>query len=431
MADGHRDVKSLDELVEPDDRVLRFTPLGLSLGAKMSAADAALYQQELVSRADLVEAVPKGTRESFERLRSLHTYGLFCYDLYTVANDLTPLVLDQALRERFVAYYDGAIPLVDRQGVQDTLAASTFDEIHDALNKGGSHSRGGWRLRLPEGRQPISFRGSFPQLLDWARGEGLLRGQRNRLLEPLLVGMRNRSAHPSSYALFSPIDSARSISDLAEIINHVWGASTPGGRLYPAPIQREVLAIGWDSAGDRRVRFHVDLLEAPGIDKDWTYLLVRAVEAGEDLWEFDSRFEMTRFPSQLLWGPGSWDDAVSWYRAAKPQPDTVDHLDRFFMIRVHDGGVDLPRRPEVTAGLSAHQRSGTWHLIRADYPNDAFLHVRGPGGVPNPSCARDGFCSECGAEEVARGDWEEAIASLGHIRVEIPTAVRVPGRWPS
>jgi hypothetical protein len=37
-----------------------------------------------------------------------------------------------------------------------------------------------------------------------------------------------------------PADAARTISDLAEIINQFWGSATPGGRLYPAPIAWEI-----------------------------------------------------------------------------------------------------------------------------------------------------------------------------------------------
>jgi hypothetical protein len=46
-----------------------------------------------------------------------------------------------------------------------------------------------------------------------------------------------------------PNHSSQAIRDLAEIINRLWGSRTPGGRLYPAPIKREALVIGW-SDGD-------------------------------------------------------------------------------------------------------------------------------------------------------------------------------------
>ena len=36
-----------------------------------------------------------------------------------------------------------------------------------------------------------------------------------------------------------PVDAARMIGDVAEIISQLWGAPTPGGRLYPAPARRK------------------------------------------------------------------------------------------------------------------------------------------------------------------------------------------------
>src|SRR5437764_289019 len=80
-------IQSLGELREPDERVLRFTPLGLATGQNvMTAEAAATFQQEAIARADLVPVVPNDTRQSFERLRSLHNHGIFCYDLFTAAD---------------------------------------------------------------------------------------------------------------------------------------------------------------------------------------------------------------------------------------------------------------------------------------------------------------------------------------------------------
>lgn len=424
-------IRTLEQLTQPDELVLRFTPLGLSMGGLLRAEDAAEFQQKMISRADLVTAVPDSIRSSFERLRSLHTYGLFCYELYTAADDLASLVLEQALRERFVAYYDGVIPLVNRDGLEDLLRASSFDAVYKALNGRGHYARGGWRLQLRVEPGSLEFKGRLPELLDWARKEGLLRGQRSRRLEPVLVRMRNRAAHPSGYGLVTPVDSARSVLSLGEIINQLWGSPTPGGRLYPGPIMRDVLAVGWDPSGAKQVKMRAELLEGTDAEKDWTYLLVRAVEIDEDVWEFDAHYEVTSFPAEFLWGPGSWQEAVAWLKRERPSPDEVEYLDRLFAIRVHDGRPDLPRRPEVAAGVSGETRRGTWHLIRADHPNDAFLHVRGPGGIPNPSCAADGFCGSCGVETLTVGPWHDVMDHLGHLQPAIPPEARAPGRWTS
>src|SRR6266478_2021838 len=171
--------RSFEDLVMPDERTLRFTPIGLSTGGLMSPQGALDYQQRTIGQADLVAAVPEDTRASFERLRTLHTYGVLCYDLFTVAGDQSGFVLEQALAERFVDYYGGQVPLVsgDRTAV---LTVSRFEQVYDALNRGGSHAKGGWTLQLPRSRGTMRFRGTFRHLFDWARREGLLRGQRNR-----------------------------------------------------------------------------------------------------------------------------------------------------------------------------------------------------------------------------------------------------------
>jgi len=108
------DIRTFTELTTPDERSLRFTPLGLATGGKLSPENAAEFQQRSIAAADLVPAIPEGTRSSFERLRTLHAYGVLCYDLFTVVADQTWVVLEQALRERFIEFYGGVIPLSAR-----------------------------------------------------------------------------------------------------------------------------------------------------------------------------------------------------------------------------------------------------------------------------------------------------------------------------
>jgi len=65
------EIKSLEKLRQPDDRTLHFTPLGL--GGKMRAEDAAVFQKEVISRAELVPAAA----EHAEHLRpAAHTVCL-------------------------------------------------------------------------------------------------------------------------------------------------------------------------------------------------------------------------------------------------------------------------------------------------------------------------------------------------------------------
>src|SRR5438067_12233524 len=106
------DIRTFAELMAPDERSLRFTPLGLAMGGKLSPESSAEFQQRCIAAADLVPAVPEGVRSSFERLRTLHSYGVICYDLFTVVGDLSWVVLEQSLRERFIEFYGGVIPLI-------------------------------------------------------------------------------------------------------------------------------------------------------------------------------------------------------------------------------------------------------------------------------------------------------------------------------
>src|SRR3954462_2092567 len=90
-------VLTLAELQTPDERVRRFTPLGFNTGGMLSAEAAAEYQQLAVAGAELVADVPDGIRKAFDRLRTLHAYGLLCYDAFTAVVDLAPRVADLAV----------------------------------------------------------------------------------------------------------------------------------------------------------------------------------------------------------------------------------------------------------------------------------------------------------------------------------------------
>jgi len=58
---------------------------------------------------------------------------------------------------------------------------------------------------------------------------GLLHGQRSRRIEQLLAKLRNSVAHPSSTHLLTPVDCAKTLGDLAEFINQLWGRLPAGG----------------------------------------------------------------------------------------------------------------------------------------------------------------------------------------------------------
>jgi hypothetical protein len=411
------DIKSLGELRQADERTLRFAALGLALGGMLRPEDAAVFQQETVSQAELVPTVPESTRNTFERLRLLFSYGVLCYEIFTAVEDLAHLVIEHALRERFLAFYGGVVPMEDEGGQLHLVEGTHLDELFEQIRKvsrlRGTNRR---RLRLRRTGELIRFDGMLDSLLRWARGEGLLRGQRSRMDEPFLKLFRNRIAHGAGDHLLMPVDAARTLSDLAEIINQLWGSATPGGRLYPAPIAREVQVVGW-GAGAVASGPVGDSYSLPDRD-DWTYVLVRAVPHDPGLMRFDAQHETTTYPCDLLWGPGTWQDAVTWLKGEQPQPDQVDVLDRLFLVQHHENRMHLPRSPDVAAGLAEEERDGRWHLVRADSPEDALRHARHQ--LADPSFTpRKGACPQCAADSLGAGTWQEMIDLSAHSGITI------------
>jgi hypothetical protein len=288
----------------------------------------------------------------------LHAYGVLAYDLFTAADDLAHLVIEQALRDRFVELHHGLVAFEDAYGTVHEVPAASFDALYEEIHAGGRlRTPQRWRLRLRRTGDLIYFDGMLVSLLRWARGEGLLRGQRNRRLEPVLRNFRNHVAHGGGHHLVMPVDSARTISDAAEIINQLWGSSTPGGRVYPAPIRREIQVVAWNSGGS--------VMDGPAsLPPDpqfagWTCVVVQAVLHDAGLARFDALYETTIYPCDLLWGPGRWDDAAAWLKQTQLAGDEVDVLDRLFLIQYHQDRVYLPRSPDVTAGLKRKNNRGS------------------------------------------------------------------------
>ena len=373
------EIKSWNDLRRPDERSLRFTPLGLSTAGIFRPEDAAKFQQLVISHCDLHSDVAEMTRRSFERLRMLHSLGVLQYETFTVAEDLAWLVLEQALRDRFLEAHQEGILAKDSKGQEISVASDNFEKVYEAFR------RGKWKLVLAND-DSMGFTASMADLQKWARRVGLLGGQRNKWRDSLYVKFRNRVAHPS-YHLSMPPDSARTISDVAEIINQLWGHLTPGGRLYPAPLERHVFAIAWTNGAEDPSPLRISaselhlLIEGSQLPysvetKKDSCVIIRAVPDDEEWWEFDPRYERTRFPVQLLWGPGKPEEALQWFQTVKPQPDSVSYLDRLFVLRIFEDRASLPRSPEVALGLEGDRRNGKWYVLKADFPLDAFGHVR-------------------------------------------------------
>lgn len=429
------EIQGLSELQTPDDRALLFGPWGLSTGGTLDPEFAATYQQEVIAGADLADEVPQRTRSAFEQLRRLHSHGVLLYDAYTIVSSQAPFVLELALRERFVAFYrDEGVPLVHGNNRRRTLPITSFADFkqrdlpeanRELEQEVGQGSK--WKLAYKSVRR-MRFGGNFTELLQWARNVSLLHGQRNRAIESAIADLRNHAAHPEGYSIVGPGESRGMIWDAAEIINRLWGADTEGGRLYPAPLGREVMAIGWGGDTGGTVTFYAGDPEArePGGSK--TYVVVRAVPHDPDLHQYSTRFEKTTYPAEFLFGPATWGEARDWILTNEPTADAVDYLDRTFVVRERNEHVERPRSPEVAAALPADERSGTWHLLRADHPNAAYNHVRGPGGTRRGDCAQTGPCKNCRVEVLGRGPWEKVVREHGCDPLPLPD-IDIPSPW--
>jgi hypothetical protein len=442
------EIRSLDDLREVDERTLSFSPFGL--GGKMAAQDAARFQQEAVSHPELAPSVPQRVRDCINRLRVTHAYGVLCYDFFTIAHDQAQLALEFALRERFVELQGGTAHFRDAAGNVHEIATSPFKDLQAEVRRREDDE---WRLTVRRTGGSIRFDGMLDSLLRWAREEGLLRGQMNRARGRVVRDMRDHVAHGAGDHLLMPVNSARAISDVVETVNQLWGAATPGGRLYPAPVRREVQLVGWSPRGDIMVGVtgpypgerppDPEAAAGPvqvsvpgeGPADDWTWVLVRAVPHDEGLMRFDSLFEVTEYPCEMLWGPGNATDAAIWAARERPMGDTVEVLDRLFLVQYHGDRLYLPRRPEIALGLPDSERAGTWSLLRADNPTAAFAHARNVvmGGT---GCSRRGSCQQCAAETLRRGAWREVADTLAAQcpqcqPVTVPDArVTSAFRWP-
>ncbi|MEU5335596.1 hypothetical protein AB0G51_20005 [Streptomyces asoensis] len=440
------EIRSLEELQSPDRTALHFSPFGL--GGAMPADRSAEFLQRLVADCEIASDVAEGTRREFERLQRHFALGLLDYDVFTVVDDRALLVMEQALRERFVQWCAGAVTFEDANGLESPVVEDvrTYDDVFAAVKKVSRRSRRRpqrqpspqWRLKV--GTKLIDFNGMLAGLRAWARAAGLLRGQRTRGIEHAMSKLRDAVAHPTGYHRTMPVETARTLHDLAELINQLWGHPTPGGRLYPAPVERDVVVMAWNDEGSVQMA-QADALRDDTDADGYLYVLIRSASCPGSRYEdahwsaFDSRFETTQFPTEYLWGPGSRSDALAWLDAEQPKGDTVDYVDRVFMLREHDDKVYAPMRPEVAAGLTEEEQRGTWHTVRADFPEHAFAHVRGLSGSPHAH-ARTGDCRSCAAHHLGSGSHEQALRAAedanGVITAQRPPAVRIPDSffWP-
>jgi hypothetical protein len=75
-----------------------------------------------------------------------------------------------------------------------------------------------------------------------------------------------------------------------------------------------------------------------------------------------------------------------------------------------------------------------WHLVCADYPSDAFVHVRNLAQLGTAAdCSTTGECPACAVTTWATGDLAVVLAAAQSHGVDVtpetPPDVRVPARW--
>lgn len=378
---------------------------------RLSPESAAKFQQESIAAYDLQSNVPEAVLDNYERLRKLHSRGVFFYEAFTMVADYAWRVIEHALRVRFVTFFDGKIPFVNSvTEIRDELPVRDFAQVYEAVNSGEFRDRK-WKLEMRSTGELMSFNGGMRHLWVWARKEGLVHGARNRNLESIYTDIRNAVAH-GSYQILSPVHSARTIRDTAEIINRLWGHATLNGRLYPTRMVREILVIARKSgqSGDdiQELRAHqLAEFDDPG---EWTFLLIRGAFNDQNLSSFSSEFELTTFPTDYLWGPGNREDALQWLRVEKPVGDAVTHLDRIFIFNVSKREVSLPIRQDVAIAILDGSRGGDWILAKADTPFDALAHLRHQ--ERGERCSETNSKYECPVVVLFRGDWRKMVDAL-------------------
>lgn len=415
-----RDHRSLDELMTPDARVLRFSPWGLLLdNREMKPEGSAQYLQDMVAL-ELVPAVPEPVRILYDRLRHLFPYGLWAYDLFTVLDQNAYLALETALHYRFVESYHGAIPLEHRKtGTTVTLSVTHFDELQVALRPGSVHSYRDWDLKGHK-----RFDGSYAALLRWARKEHLFYGQRNYVRESALLDLRNLSAHPEPN-LVSPIRAADAIQDLGYLINHLWDG--PGGHLYPPELERHVMAVGVGTNDTPGITGLASMLSTYSTEFEVyeAVYLVLAVAGDRSQLSFNTRWldtATTAYPIRCLWGPGVLREAIDALEQHVAdvdwQPDTIQPLDQIFWVRRDPNGRwELPRRPEQMSRVSTSERSGVWFQVLADSPFDIVENIHRAGELPdvgeNPVPKLPELMKAAQITAVRRCDnWQDVLRSL-------------------
>lgn len=378
-------LRSLADALTPDKRSLAFSSTGLK---STTPEERSLEYLQRIVEFTLVDAVPSPVRRLFERVQRLFPCGLWAYDLFTVLEDDAYLMLETALQYKFLQYHATTIPLANnRNGERQQLRVQNYDQVEDALRRGGTLAKDGWRL---EG--DLNFDCSFKSLLRWARAKHLFYGQRNRVVEDALLNLRNMAAHPHP-RLIDPPSAAGTLKDVGEMINRLWDCE--GGRLYPPPVRREVVALSLGGPGQpcewiaaERLPQVTDVFKQGAV-----HFFLAAPQNWDDIpdvlihFPMLLRYDVLSLPVRHLWGPGPWPSAVQSWQNHRTDPawlpDTIEILDQHFWVRQTDSGDWRgPFRSSYLDAIIDDDKSGTWFEVLADSPRDVRENLMHLPGLP-------------------------------------------------
>lgn len=105
-------------------------------------------------------------------------------------------------------------------------------------------------------------------------------------------------------------------------------------------------------------------------------------------------------------GPGPRDELIPQLDRFEDESlsDHLEYLDRVFVIRIDGDRPDDARSPEQFN--ASPEKTGVWHVTRADHPLDAWCHVRDHRDKPVGELA-DGRCPDCPVTELGRFESRE------------------------
>ena len=249
----------------------------------------------------------------------------------------------------------------------------------------------------------------------------LLPGRRSRRIDQSLVRLRNWAAHPEDYTLDYPPSVARGLNQIAEYINMLWWHPSPHGRTFKTHVHRRPRVVGISPAGDASVELRPDQVATLASKyRMYAFSVLLAADDEERLTDptigpnagievvHTIGFQGTQFPCERLF-EGGWRalNAAVESGAFDGREDEVEWLERLFLVRDSDGGLDRPRAPNDVLALP-DPIEGRWWPVTADGPWDAFAHVRDHQRL---ELDQDGTCPECFvAVGPAIHDWAELIS---------------------